>query len=242
MKKSILQFIDNRIVITTEEYGTLARTEKNRLIKMPHVKKMQESVVRNGILRYVIVVFNKALNKYVIVDGQHLSVALQNLNMDIPCILVDCKNEEELTQLMIDLNNTSKSWKLEEYINGWAASGLEDYKYLKTAIVMNDVQQSVIIQAYTQNVRSKATEMVKNGTFVIVDRIKGDQMIENVSNLLSILPNTRQMSEALMQIMLKTSDFNVKQMLKNAKKAVKTTIFSTREKELREQLLVIYNQ
>jgi hypothetical protein len=242
MKKSLLQFIDNRIIITTEQYDDLARTEKNRVVNIVHVKRMQESVVRHGILRNVIVVFNKHLNKYIIVDGQHLSVALQNLNMDIPCCLVKCETEEQMTQLMIDLNNTSKSWKLEDYINGWAASGNEHYKYLKTAIVMNDVQQSVIIQAYTQKKRLTATKMVKDGRFSIVDKAKGDQMIDNISNLLTILPSTRQMSEALVQIMLDTPDFDVKRMLQKSKKAVKTIAFvHNKEKQLRNQLLEIYN-
>ena len=242
MKKSFLEFIDNRIIITTEQYGELARTEKNRAVNIVHVKRMQESVLRHGILRNVIVVFNKKLNKFIIIDGQHLSVALQNLNMEIPCCLVNCETEEQMTQLMIDLNNTSKSWKLEDYINGWAASGNDDYKYLKTSIVMNDVQQSVIIQAYTQKVRSKATKMVKDGTFLIVDKVKGDQMIDNISNLLTILPSTRQMSEALVQIMLETPDFDIKRMLRNAKKAINKTVFAhNKEKQLKNQLVEIYN-
>lgn len=241
MKNSILQLIDNRVVVTTEQYNTLVRTEKNRMINIAHVKKMQESVVRHGVLRYVIVVFNKALGKYVIVDGQHLSVALQNLNMDIPCILVDCQTEEDLTQLMIDLNNTSKSWKLDDYINGWAASGLDDYKYLKTAIVMSDVQQSVIIQAYTGKIRHAATKMVKNGTFRIVDKVKGDKIIEDVSNLITILPNTRQMSEALVQIIIEMPNFDVKKMLKNSKKAVGSTNFEGDGNVLKKTLLEIYN-
>jgi len=231
----------NTVNITTQMYDKLAVLDRNRPIVIPHVQSMKESVLRHGVLRQVIVVFNKAKGKFLIVDGQHLSVALQDLGYDIECRVVDCETEEEITQLMIDLNNTSKSWKLEDFIHGWAASGLKSYKHLKTAIAMSDIQMSVIIQAYTQKTRGVATKLVKTGNFEIVNKLRGDELIDYISDCMTIVPSTRAMGEALIKLMLSIEQYNHKRMLKNCK-AAKSIAFSHKEGELFQQLVEIYNR
>jgi hypothetical protein len=218
---------DVKIVeITSEQYGLLAKMPMNRPITASGVKAMKESVQRNGVLRDVIVVWDKKKNRYLIVDGQHLSEALIELELPVRCRIVECETEAEITQLMIDLNNISKSWKLENYIHGWKESGLKDYRILENAstVVYPDVQVSVIIQAYTQQNRSKATKMVKLGTFSIVDRNRGDFFIDCVSDCATLLPNTRQMNEALIKLMLSEESYDHKRMIKNIKSAVKKGI------------------
>jgi hypothetical protein len=232
-----------KVTITPDQYGLLAILPKNRPIKAPHGLQMKMSVMRNGVLRDVIVVWDNKKNKYYIVDGQHLVYALKELNLPIDCLVVECENEEQITKLMIDLNNTSKSWKLTDYIHGWAESGNKHYRLLKNSINLTyaDVQASVIIQAYTMQGRAKATKMVKEGKFEIVNKVKGDELIDCVSECAEIVPNTRPMNEALIKLMLNTEGYNHKHMIKRLKAVVKTFIFSTSEGKLYEQLVSIYN-
>ncbi len=231
------------VVITPDQYGLLAVLPKNRPINKQHSLSMKLSVMRNGVLRNVIVVWDSKKNKYYIVDGQHLSDCLKDLGYDIPCTVVDSKSEAETTQLMIDLNNTSKSWKLADYIHGWAESGNKDYRLLKNAmnLTYSDMQVSIIIQAYTMQNRAKATKMVKEGRFEIVNKVKGDELIDCVSECAEIVPNTRQMNEALIKLMLRTEGYNHKHMIKRLKAVVKHFVFSTSEGKLYEQLETIYN-
>ena len=135
IKKSLAN--SKRIVITQDDYSKLFFTHKNRVVKKTHVKLMQESVLRHGCLRLVVVVWDDVLEKYIVVDGQHLSRALMGLNRPIECHVVDCDTEQDLTQLMIDLNNISKSWKPMDYVHGWAETGNKDYQFLRTILAKN---------------------------------------------------------------------------------------------------------
>jgi hypothetical protein len=83
--------------------------------------------------------------------------------------------------------------------------------------------------------------MVKEGTFEIVNKVKGDELIDCVSECAEIVPNTRPMNEALIKVMLNTEGYNHKHMIKRLKAVVKTFIFSTSEGKLYEQLVSIYN-
>jgi hypothetical protein len=234
---------NNKVTITPENYHLLKRFKTNRSVIPSHVQRMKLSVMKHGVLRAVIVVFDATDNTYQIIDGQHLIKALIELNMDIDCYVVSVDGEEEKTQLMIDLNNITKSWKLNDYVNSWAESGIKPYQKLRTAATISYpyVQISVLIQAFTQQSRAKATKLVKEGTFDIVNKVRGEEQIECVCDCFDIVPNTRQMNEALIKLMLKTESYNHSHFVKKLKAVVKTYVFSTKEGELYKQLVKIYN-
>ena len=236
-----INFGDNLVVITPELYKELINSPRNRAINPLHVRKMKESVLRNGCFRDVVVVYDATKKKYIIVDGQHLTVALQELNRAITCKIADCETEEEITQLMIDINNTSKSWSLENYINSWAESGLKAYKHLRTEIALSDIPMTTVIQALSQKPRGTATKLVKEGKFEIANKQRGEELIQYVSDCATILPNTRPVCEALIKLMLTVEQYDHKRMLRACKSAVKQYIFSTKESEMYKQLVEIYN-
>lgn len=226
------------------QYDLMARIPKNRPIFAPNLAKMKLSVMRHGVTRDLIVVWDNKKNKYLILDGQHLFEVIKEFNLPFRCRIMDCESDEDITRLMIDLNNTSKSWKLNDYIHSWAEGGNKHYRLLKNAINLtySDMQISIVIQAYTmQQSRLKATKMVKDGSFQIVNKIKGDEIIECVCDCSQIIPNTRQMNEALVKLILKTESYNHKHMIKRLKAVVNTYVFSTNESKMYQQLLSIYN-
>jgi hypothetical protein len=226
LEKKVSGYTTKEITLTPSEYGLLHIIPMNRPVSGGGVNTMRESVIRNGVLRRVILTWDAKKSRYYIVDGQHLVEALKGLEYDIPCLVVSVQNEAQLVQLMIDLNNISKTWKLVDYINGWKESGSKDYRLLMNAkdIMYPDVQLSVIIQAYAQTSRGKATKMVKEGTFKITNQIKSEQIIDSVSNCLGFLPNTRPINECLVKLMLTTEDYNQKRMITNLKDAVKRNV------------------
>jgi hypothetical protein len=245
--KQDLVLADVKIInLESEQYGLIGYMPLNRPVTEAGVKKMKKSVMRNGCQRDVIVYWDAKKNKYFVIDGQHLVKALIELDLPIRCRVNENKSETEITQLMIDLNNTSKSWKLEDYVHGWKESGKKDYRVLENAhtVIYADIQLSVIIQAYTQQNRAKATKMVKEGTFTIVDRAKGEFYIDCVYDCSNFLPNTRQLNEALIKLMLSLDTYDHKRMIKNLKSAVKHKLdFShTSEKAIFDTLLSIYDR
>jgi len=225
-QKKVSGYATKEITLTLSESGLLQRIPMNRPVSDIGVNIMRESVIRNGVLRRVILTWDAKKSRYYIVDGQHLVEALKQLEYDIPCLVVGVQNEAQMVQLMIDLNNISKSWKLSDYINGWRESGNKDYRLLMNAkdVMYPDVQLSVIIQAYAQTGRGKATKMVKEGTFKITNREKSEQIIDSVSNCLGFLPNTRPINEALVKLILTNEDYDQKRMITNLKEALKRNV------------------
>lgn len=227
-----------RIVIT--DYNQIDFCLQNRPTNPNHVKRMTKSVLKHGVLRDIIIVWNMLLQKYLVADGQHLKLALQGLNRPLECRVVECENDSDLTQLMIDLNNTSKSWKLPDYIHGWAQSGNRDYQLIQKEAETSGIQISVFIMAYTLKRRTIATNMVKEGSFKIGDKKLGDKLIHNLKDYQNYLPNKREYNESLMQLMISYSEYNHKQMMKNLKIAMKYVSFTTKESEIYAQLEKIY--
>jgi hypothetical protein len=230
----------NRVIITKNDYSLLHFSTKNRKIKKHHVSKMQESVKKHGCLRLVIVVWDEKIEKYIIVDGQHLSVALMGLNREIECQVVDCNSDAELTQLMIDLNNTSQSWMPSDYIHNWAESGKKDYCYIREVIEKNITQLTVILMAYSQKRRNIATKEMKAGTFKIINKKYGNQLISQIKDCNNFLSSSRVVNEALIQLMLNQENYNHQKMLVNLKNSIRFVSFETSENKLYCQLVEIY--
>lgn len=195
------------IILTVKEYSKAKRIDANREINPAHVEDMKESVMRNGILRDVILgMLNGVL---VIIDGQHLFEALKQLGVSVPCKVVECKNKAEMVQLMIDLNTTSKGWSLPEYIDSWAWLGNPDYKFLKEAM-KNELtikkqikQETVILMAYAQNAnRTALTRATKNGEFKVADAKAGSQLLKQVVECNKFISPSRPTNQALITLMI----------------------------------------
>ena len=238
MKKSLAN--SKRLLISPDQYNQLIFIDKNRCIKKAHVKTMTESVLKHGCLRLVVVVWDEILEKYIVVDGQHLTRALQGLNRNIECHVVDCDDDKHLTQLMIDLNNVSKSWTYNDYIHGWAESGNKSYKILANELKKSNLQLSIVLMAYTQKRRCIATKMMKEGTFEITDKTYGDKLISQIKDCNNYVPNSRAVNEALINLMVSVEVYDHKKMLKNLKSEMKHVILDKNETKLYNQLVLIY--
>ena len=198
------------------------------------------NALRNGVLRSVIIVYDATNEAYMIVDGQHLTEALKELGMRIDCVVKECETEADITQLMIDLNNTSKSWTLENYINGWAESGVKSYRILKNFAIENNLPITTIMQAFTQKSRSETTKLVKEGRFDIANKIRGEELIGYINECVTILPRTRQVTESLIKLMLRSESYNHKKMMKSLKTLPKNHKVSSKENEIYAELVELY--
>lgn len=232
----------NRVFIESSDYSKINLSNVNRKISQVQVRNLANSVMRNGILRLVLVIQDKETGNYVVVDGQHLAMALMELGMTIECQVIECESKQDFVQLMIDLNTTSKSWRISDYLHSWTESGNANYKTIKKILDKTKIQVSVLLSAYSQTNRTMATLNFKNGSFRIKNKGIGDKIVKDITSLHSILPNTRVFNECLVKLMLSYVDYNNKKMIKNLKAVSKTIQFSTGEKKLYNQLASIYNK
>ena len=162
------------------------------------------------------------------------------LNRPIECHVVDCETDEDLTQLMIDLNNISKSWKPMDYVHGWAETGNKDYIFLRNVLLKNTLQLSVVLMAYSQKRRMITTKDMREGTFKIVDKEYGTKLLSNIRDCNNYVPSSRAMNEALVQLMITIENYDHKVMIKKLKVAVKHVVFEVSEPKMFNQLVDIY--
>lgn len=204
-EKSAMRFcVNEKRTFMPDEMHLLERTERNREVTNKHVTEMRESVERNGIIREPIIVPNPNKKGYfLIIDGQHLIEALKQLSHAIPCKIVDVANDEAMIDLMIDINNKSKSWSLEDYITSRAKSGNKDYKFILSEIERTGLQTTVVLMAYAQNrSRTAVTKETKKGAYKIVNKKEGAQLLQRIQECGTHIGSTRPINQALVSLML----------------------------------------
>jgi hypothetical protein len=107
----------------------------NREVNMEHVNKLLSSLQKYGILRLPVVVKTKLYSASVqpsIVDGQHLITALIKAGVkEVECKVAEAHSTEEIVNMVACLNTTSASWKLENFVDAFCATGKDSYNTLK---------------------------------------------------------------------------------------------------------------
>lgn len=158
----------------------------NRPIVKSHVNKMRDSMLRNGVLRDIVLVYTDIFTgkmKYYIADGQHLTDALVDLDATFHAKIVTASSLEDLVTLIADVNNTSKAWNNIDFLNAWCATGKTDYIYLRNVINTNKhLTTETIIRCY-----GSISREFKKGRMVI-DKVFGDRIIKELFLLSKIVP------------------------------------------------------
>jgi hypothetical protein len=107
----------------------------NREVRMDHSNKILSSVHKYGILRLPVIVKTKLYSASVkpfIVDGQHLITALIKAGVkEVECKVAEAQSTEEIVNMIACLNTTSASWKLDNFVDAFCATGKDSYNTLK---------------------------------------------------------------------------------------------------------------
>lgn len=168
----------------------------NRPVNPSHVTKQVKSISMLGCVQPVVVTeidFINGKKGFYIIDGQHKFNALLRLGEEIPYVVIDLKNKEELVEAIALLNASSKSWTIQDYVTAWS-SLREDYVKLNRYFQIYDFELSVLAQILNnQTVRAglgsnSSTNKIKNGTFKINDEEKAVEILNNLTDVLNILP------------------------------------------------------
>ena len=141
-----------------------------------------------GILRPVVVAYLdfKGVKDYYIIDGQHLYHALIRLGYDIPYVVVDIKNDEELIETLALVNNSSKSWTMTDYVQAWGFTN-NDYKTLVKHFNVYDLEMCTIagiLHGRTENI----SKTVKTGKFKVNNEEKALKLMDYTTDMLKVLP------------------------------------------------------
>lgn len=160
----------------------------NRSVAPAHVTKMAESIMKIGVVRPVVVshLAFKGIKDHYIVDGQHLYHALIRLGCDIPYVIVDINDDEELVETLALLNNSSRSWTLQDYVQSWSFVKNE-YKTLIKYFNIYDLELSTIAGILHGKAES-IQNVIKKGKFQIKSEEKAIELMAYTTDLLKIIP------------------------------------------------------
>ena len=169
----------------------------NRAIIPAQVTLLATSIQLMGIIRPVVVAYLDfaGLKGWYIIDGQHLYFALLRLNMDIPYVEIEIKNEEELVEKTALLNSSSKSWQLKDYIQIWSFIR-PDYKKLSHYFNQYDLEVQTIASILSgRNAGSGGVNsVIKKGTFKVKNEDRAVQILDFVTDVLNIVPRMDRIS------------------------------------------------
>lgn len=162
----------------------------NREVMPAHVTKMCQSINKFGIIRPVVVAdlsFDGFLGTYIL-DGTHLYHACLRSNLDIPYKEVIINNPQELVECLAMLNNSSKSWKLTDYVQAWAYLH-HDYKRLMSYHNVYDLELTSIAGILSDSVNIfSSINTIKDGSFRIKDEDQAVMILDMVSDLVNLFP------------------------------------------------------
>lgn len=182
MKKQFIQ-----IAVTTD-YTIFNYLPMNRNIDAKQVEALVESIRAMGLTRQVICIktacFDGELKTYII-DGQHLVHACQRENIPVEFRYIEIEDEDDIVKKMAFYNNSSKSWKLMDYVNAWMYIH-PDYTMLKKFKNLYNLEP-LMIASICNNTDSyngicPASQLIKNGNFRVTNP-NAETMCKDFSDL-----------------------------------------------------------
>jgi len=164
----------------------------NRPINPGQVTKLAKSLEMMGVIRPVVIAEMSFINgksaKYII-DGQHIFNALIRLGWEIPYVTIEVANKQDLVEKIAMLNASSKTWSMHDYVTAWS-SLKEDYVKLNHYFQVYDFEIAELAAILMGNIRSGGNiiKIMKGGEFKIVNEQKNVEILNNVTDMLKIVP------------------------------------------------------
>jgi hypothetical protein len=165
----------------------------NRAINPGQVTKLCNSLMKMGNIRPVIVCeidFLNGIKGHYILDGQHLFNALLRLGWDIPYVMIDVKDKQDLVEKIALLNSSSKSWSMQDYVLAWA-SLKPDYIKLNKYFQIFDIEISILAAILSNGTVGSAgtiTKTIKDGEFAIQDEEANISIVNGITDVLKFIP------------------------------------------------------
>ena len=108
----------NNQVYTTKDYMLFKHIEGNRNKNLLHINRLKKSIEKNYL--FTVVIVNE---KYEIIDGQHRFDVIKELNLPLNYIVCEGYGLNEVHIL----NQNSKTWTSDDYLDGYCKLGYPDY-------------------------------------------------------------------------------------------------------------------
>lgn len=210
----------------------------NRPIYPAQVTKLADSINKMGVVRPIIVAefdFISGKKTKYIIDGQHLFNALIRNGMDIPYVTITIKDKKDLVETIAKLNASSKNWALVDYIMAWG-SLIPDYIKLNHYYQVYDFDMGVLSSILNDQSSDggNIAKKIKNGTFKVVNEEQNVKILNQLTDVLKIVPRMNRMENRYLcreyvKFCKNCSKYNHEKFLKNLEKNKEAFVLATHE-------------
>jgi len=225
MKKGFIQ------IATTTDYTLFNYLPMNRNIDSKQVEALVQSIREMGVTRQVICVKTNCIDgelKTYVIDGQHLVHACQREDLPVEYRYIEITSEDDIIRKMAFYNNSSKSWKLMDYVNAWLYNN-PDYLTLKRFKNLYNLEPLMIAgicnNADSYNGVSAASDLIKTGEFRVTNP-NAEAMCKDFSDLfIRIGKADRWVKHNFLRVFIQAyngKNYDHKKTLENVDKNIKT--------------------
>jgi hypothetical protein len=215
-------------------YGIFKSVDGNRNLNMLHLERLKKSVSKKQLI--IPIITNE---KFEIIDGQHRFEIFKNLGLPIYFIVAEGYGLEEC-HLM---NTNSKSWSPDDFLNGYADLGKEDYVSLRTfrdKYKFLTIKMCQILLVGGQ-INQNQAQYFKEGKFKIVDYSKACEIAEKMKDFEEYKPFSNSHFQLALYTIIKNKNYNHSRMLQKLEFQGNRLVKEVRVSEYLETLTEIYN-
>lgn len=196
-------------VHTTKDYSLFKPIDGNRNKNLLHINRLKKSMSENYL--YTVIIVN---DKYEIIDGQHRFEVIKELGLNLNYIVCDGYGLNEVHIL----NQNSKTWSSDDYLDGYCKLGYSDYIKYREFKQKYDIGHYECMWLLNGSQLSNPTVVFYSGEFK-VKRYK--EAIEIIEKIMQIKPyysewKRRSFIFAILQL-LKNEKFNFEEFLSKLK-------------------------
>lgn len=215
----------------------------NRAINQNSVKALEEKMRIMGFVGYITIIKTKAFGgiKYYIADGQHRFEAAKNLGIPFNYEVIQLTEDTKVnvTSFISGLNSTSVRWSTNNFMNGWIANEVKEYKMFKKCLETSCLKITDLLHIFLGGASKKEVLEFQSGKMKFANEKKSLELFKMVCEMSEYLPNKAFSRRALYKT-LKT----VKSPAKLAKIVIGSKHFVKIENEaqLGQELQMMYNK
>jgi ParB-like nuclease domain len=228
----------------TQNLGMFKLHNVNREVDSPRVKRITESMKKDG-LKLVPIIVN---SNFVVVDGQHRVTAAKEAGKGIYYIVDNTipNTTKGIFEAARKFNQNMKEWGKKDYIHGFSEQGNKSYKTLeefsKEFPMFSLTERIMLLQ--NSGTRHVDKQDFADGKFIVGDM---DKAKEWANNLLQLKPyfekgyNKSVFVRTLLTIMEKKPDFKFEEFLHKVKLRPSSIFMCGDKKSYAEMIEDIYN-
>ncbi len=164
---------------------------------------------QHGVLSFVTVVFTDVVDGILrrwVADGQHRFDAMVLTNRPILYTITTVDSLEELVRLIANLNNTSATWVLVDYLGAWCALKIQSYEHIKTKQEETKLPLSALLGIYANKERRFAADLFRDGKYKITSQGLADKIVAELVLVRKLMPRSLSLTTALSGYLRKAID------------------------------------